>query len=97
MPSTGLSKAISALSKASSAITMAKVQRQKAYDEDNEEDSLKLPIPAFMREEGPVPHFAIIKLASLDIIASFALTIGFSIIGSGVCYLFISSKTRFGY
>lgn len=38
-------------------------------------------------EEGPIEHFSIIKLASLDIIASFALTIGFSIIGSGVMLL----------
>jgi hypothetical protein len=36
------------------------------------------------QEEGPIHHFSIVKLASLDIIASFALTIGFSVIGSGV-------------
>lgn len=44
-----------------------------------------------MKEEGPIPHFAIIKLASLDIIASFALTIGFSIIGSGMYQVIYSS------
>lgn len=44
-----------------------------------------------MKEEGPVQHFAIIKLASLDIIASFALTIGFSIIGSGMYQVIYSS------
>ncbi|KAI7890859.1 uncharacterized protein EV154DRAFT_243795 [Mucor mucedo] len=42
-------------------------------------------------EEGPIEHLAIIKLASLDIIASFALTIGFSIIGSGMYQVIYSS------
>lgn len=44
-----------------------------------------------MKEEGPIPHFSIIKLASLDIISSFALTIGFSIIGSGMYQVIYSS------
>ncbi|GAN06959.1 conserved hypothetical protein [Mucor ambiguus] len=57
----------------------------------DQEDDLKLPTPAFMKEEGPIPHFAIIKLASLEIIASFALTIGFSIIGSGMYQVIYSS------
>lgn len=57
----------------------------------DQEDDLKLPTPAFLKEEGPIPHFAIIKLASLDIIASFALTIGFSIIGSGMYQVIYSS------
>lgn len=56
-----------------------------------QEDDLKLPTPAFMKEEGPIPHFPIIKLASLDIISSFALTIGFSIIGSGMYQVIYSS------
>lgn len=56
-----------------------------------QEDDLKLPTPAFMKEEGPIPHFAIMKLASLDIFAGFALTIGFSIIGSGMYQVIYSS------
>ncbi|KAL9537247.1 hypothetical protein MBANPS3_011950 [Mucor bainieri] len=63
----------------------------KPEAQDQEEDDLKLPTPAFMKEEGPIPHFAIIKLASLDIIASFALTIGFSVIGSGMYQVIYSS------
>ncbi|KAI8637993.1 hypothetical protein BD408DRAFT_423644 [Parasitella parasitica] len=57
----------------------------------DQQSDLRLPIPAFMKEEGPIPHFSIIKLASLDIIASFALTIGFSIIGSGMYQVIYSS------
>ncbi|GAA5809982.1 hypothetical protein MFLAVUS_003397 [Mucor flavus] len=37
-----------------------------------------------LKDDGPIVHFSIIKLAALDIIASFALTIGFSVIGSGM-------------
>lgn len=83
MPSIGLSKTISTLSNVSTITTIVGVEHQKPYDENNEEN-LELPIPPFM-QEGPIPHFAILKLAALDIISSFALTIGFSIIGSGVC------------
>ena len=44
--------------------------------------------------EGPIRHFAIIKLACLDIMAGFTLTIGFSIIGSGVCGLNFDGQTN---
>ncbi|GAA5803465.1 hypothetical protein HPULCUR_008947 [Helicostylum pulchrum] len=44
-----------------------------------------------LKDDGPIPHFAIIKLAALDIIASFALTIGFSVIGSGMFQVIYSS------
>jgi hypothetical protein len=40
--------------------------------------------PLMKKEEGPIPHFSIMKLASLDLMANFSVTIGFSIIGSGV-------------
>ncbi|KAG2196602.1 hypothetical protein INT46_008348 [Mucor plumbeus] len=57
----------------------------------DQQANLKLPTSAYMKEEGPIPHFSIIKLASLDIISSFALTIGFSIIGSGMYQVIYSS------
>lgn len=38
----------------------------------------------WVQEDGPIDHFSVIKLAALDIVSSFALTIGFSVIGSGV-------------
>jgi drug/metabolite transporter (DMT)-like permease len=57
----------------------------------DQQANLKLSTSAYMKEEGPIPHFSIIKLASLDIISSFALTIGFSIIGSGMYQVIYSS------
>lgn len=39
-------------------------------------------------EEGPVSHQSVVKLALLDVFANFCVTVGFSIVGSGVkCYL----------
>jgi hypothetical protein len=35
-------------------------------------------------EEGPIPHKSVIKLALLDVFANFCVTVGFSIVGSGV-------------
>lgn len=35
-------------------------------------------------QEGPVPHKSVMKLALLDVFANFCVTIGFSIVGSGV-------------
>jgi hypothetical protein len=92
MPSSVLSRTISVLSNASTTTT-AQIQQLNVIDED-EENSLKLPTPTFLQEEGPIPHFAVIKLAALDIIASFALTIGFSIIGSGVCCISKQNKHK---
>lgn len=37
--------------------------------------------------DGPIQHKSVIKLASLDVVANFCVTWGFSIIGSGVCLL----------
>lgn len=54
-------------------------------EEDDVEEEEPEELPSFMKEEGPIPHLKVIKLALLDIVAIFPLTIGFSIIGSGVC------------
>lgn len=35
-------------------------------------------------QEGPVPHKSVLKLAILDVFANFCVTVGFSIVGSGV-------------
>ncbi|KAI9363076.1 hypothetical protein BD770DRAFT_469774 [Pilaira anomala] len=53
----------------------------------NEEDVNKV----WVQEDGPIDHFSVIKLAALDIISSFALTIGFSVIGSGMYQVIYSS------
>ncbi|KAI7901108.1 uncharacterized protein BX663DRAFT_112373 [Cokeromyces recurvatus] len=37
-------------------------------------------------EEGPISHKSVIKLSVLDVFANFCVTVGFSIIGSGVIY-----------
>ncbi|KAG0169539.1 hypothetical protein DFQ30_003525 [Apophysomyces sp. BC1015] len=41
--------------------------------------------------EGPVPHRSIIKLAILDVIGNFCVTVGFSMIGSGMYQVIYSS------
>ncbi|CAO3621135.1 unnamed protein product [Mucor hiemalis] len=61
-----------------------------SVDETDEEEELE-ELPSFMKEEGPIPHLKVIKLAVLDIIAIFPLTIGFSIIGSGMYQVIYSS------
>ncbi|KAI9341287.1 hypothetical protein BD770DRAFT_330196 [Pilaira anomala] len=51
----------------------------------NEEDVNKV----WVQEDGPIDHFSVIKLAALDIISSFALTIGFSVIGTKIQWIAI--------
>lgn len=43
-------------------------------------------------EEGTIQHASIIKLAILDVFANFCVTLGFSIIGSGVQNHYIKDK-----
>lgn len=38
-------------------------------------------------QEGPIPHKSVMKLAVLDVFANFCVTVGFSIVGSGVSEL----------
>lgn len=38
-------------------------------------------------QEGPVPHKSVMKLALLDVFANFCVTVGFSIVGSGVRWM----------
>lgn len=45
-------------------------------------------------QEGPIQHKSVIRLAVLDVFANFCVTVGFSIVGSGVkvnfeCALFL--------
>ncbi|GAA5800654.1 hypothetical protein HPULCUR_006090 [Helicostylum pulchrum] len=42
-------------------------------------------------EEGPIPHKSVIKLAVLDVFANFCVTVGFSIVGSGMYQVIYSS------
>ncbi|KAL0082685.1 hypothetical protein J3Q64DRAFT_1752680 [Phycomyces blakesleeanus] len=41
--------------------------------------------------EGPVPHRSIMKLAVLDVVANFCVTLGFAVIGSGMYQVIYSS------
>ncbi|KAI8885829.1 hypothetical protein K501DRAFT_245305 [Backusella circina FSU 941] len=42
-------------------------------------------------EEGPIPHKSVMKLALLDVFANFTVTVGFSIVGSGMYQVIYSS------